>query len=278
VAALEALVQKRVADLPSLLHDLLADKQVRRAALRGLASFSHEATPGRILAIYPELTTEEKHDAVATLAARKQYALQLLEAVEKKQVPRTDVSAYVARQLHALRDAQVTNRLQQVWGDIRETAPRKQEQLARYKALLTPAYLKRADLDNGRLLWSKTCQQCHMLHGEGGKIGPDLTGSNRTDLDYVLSNIIDPSAEIGRDYRLSVVATRSGRVITGLIVERLPNRLTIQTATERIVLATEDVDELSDSTQSIMPDGQLEALTKEQVRDLIAYLAGGMTR
>src|SRR5207248_11461557 len=155
---------------------------------------------------------------------RKEYALALLDAVEKKMVPRADVSAYAARQMYALGDAKVNGRLRQVWGEIRDTAPQKREQMAKYKALLTPAYLKTADVRNGRLVFSRTCQQCHKLYGEGGTIGPDLTGSNRSDLDYLLSNIIDPSAEVAQDYRMSVVRTKDDRVITGIIVERTPSR------------------------------------------------------
>jgi putative heme-binding domain-containing protein len=121
-------------------------------------------------------------------------------------------------------------------------------------------------------VFSKTCQQCHRLYGEGGTIGPDLTGSNRSDLDYLLGNIIDPSAEVGRDYRMSVVQTTAGRVVTGIVVERSPARVAVQTATEKVVLPAEDVESVKDSALSIMPDNQLDALTKEQVRDLIAYL------
>ena len=67
-----------------------------------------------------------------------------------------------------------------MWGEIRETAADKQKQLARYKAQLTPAALKSADPRNGRTVFSKTCQHCHKLYGQGGTIGPDLTGSNRS--------------------------------------------------------------------------------------------------
>ena len=82
--ALQALIDKRVADLAPVLQDLLADKAVRQTALRGLAAFAHEATPERVLAVYGQLTAEEKQDAIATLASRKDYALELLKAVEKR--------------------------------------------------------------------------------------------------------------------------------------------------------------------------------------------------
>jgi putative heme-binding domain-containing protein len=274
VSALEALIERRPPELAGDLHALLADKEVRRAALRGLAALPHEDTPRRILAVYPDLTPVEKQDAVATLAARKESALELLHAIEAKRVPRTDVSAYVARQLFALGDDRVTARLREVWGDVRESTAQKKEQLKTYKSLLTPGNLSRGDLANGRAIYRKSCQQCHKLYGEGGDIGPDLTGSNRGELDYLLANLVDPSAEVAQNYRLSTVATSDGRVLTGIVAERSPTRLILQTATDRIVLAPDDIESLKASPLSIMPEGQLETLTKEQVRDLIAYLMG----
>jgi putative heme-binding domain-containing protein len=151
--------------------------------------------------------------------------------------------------------------------------PQKQEQIDRYKQMLTPESLKNANPRNGRLVYRQSCQSCHVLFGEGSKIGPDLTGSNRTNLDYLLSNILDPNAEIGRDYRMSVVSTTSGRILTGIVTERTPNRLTVQTATEQVVIAAGDVDEVAESKVSMMPEGQFERLTRSQIRDLIAYLS-----
>jgi putative membrane-bound dehydrogenase-like protein len=272
-AAMEALIAHSTPGLVPLLHESLAETALRRTALRGLASFPDEATPERVLASYAALTADEKQEAIATLASRKAYALALLEAVERKSVSPSDISAFSARQLFALGDDQVTRRLRKVWGDVRTTMPDKQEQIARFKTFLTPGFLSRADLASGRQIYAKTCQQCHILYGEGGKIGPDLTGSNRANLDYILANILDPSSEISREFRMSIVATKDGRVITGLVIESTPARLVIQTATDRVTLPAEEVDEIRLSELSIMPEGQLDKLTREQVRDLIAYLA-----
>ena len=71
---------------------------------------------------------------------------------------------------------------------------------------------------------------------------------------------------------MSIVTTMAGRVLTGMILDRTDSRLTLQTATERITLAKEDIEAVRDSPQSMMPEGQLDPLTRDQVRDLFAYL------
>lgn len=274
VKALEALAEKRVPDLAPLLHEQLSDKATRRAALRGLAGYAHPDTPKKVLAAYSALPAEEKPDAIAALAARKESALALLDAIEAKAVPRGDVTAFAARQMFALSDAKLTERLKAVWGEVRETAADKLKAVAKYKAQLTPAALKVANVANGRLVFAKNCAACHKLFGEGGTVGPDLTGSNRSDLDYLLSNLVDPSAEVGRDFRMSVVRTTDARVVTGIVVERTAARVVVQTATDRQIVAAEDVESVKESPLSIMPEGQLDKLSRDEVRDLFAYLGG----
>ena len=75
----------------------------------------------------------------------------------------------------------------------------------------------------------KTCAACHTLFGEGGKIGPDITGSNRANLDYILENVLDPSAIVGKDYRMTILALKDGRVVSGLIQKETDSALTIRT-------------------------------------------------
>ena len=89
--------------------------------------------------------------------------------------------------------------------------------MKQFRDKLTPAVLKEANLGVGRQLFQRTCASCHILFGEGGKVGPELTGSQRHNLDYLLENMLDPSAIVANEYRVTVVTTTDGRVINGII-------------------------------------------------------------
>lgn len=132
--------------------------------------------------------------------------------------------------------------------------------------------MKAADLTRGRAVFARTCGSCHQLHGEGGGIGPDLTGSNRGDLDYLLANLLDPSGVVGRDYQLTTVLTQDGRSLAGIVVRETPASLVLQTPTERLTVPLADVEERHLSPQSLMPENQLGQLPPDEARDLIAYL------
>ena len=270
--ALAALAESRAAELAPLLHRLLDDRAVRGAAIRALAAYPDPQTPRLLLDRYSQLSSYEKQDVIQTLASRTDFALALLDAVAKKTVAAADISAVTARQLLALNSETVAKRLKDVWGEVRSTGAEKQKQIARYKNLLTPVFLNDADLSQGRLVYSRTCQKCHRLYGEGGEIGPDLTGSNRANLDYVLENSVDPSAVIPRDYRMSTAITADGRVLTGIITVDAPEAIVLQTVNEKLVISRDDIEELRPSPLSMMPEGQLEALEPEEVRDLVVYL------
>jgi putative heme-binding domain-containing protein len=271
--ALQALIYKKKPDLVPQLHSLLADQAMRGPALRGLAAFDNEATPAVILGQYAKLTDTEKADAIQTLTSRPAFALALLDAIEKDRVPRRDLSAFTVRQMHGLGDKRVTERLNQVWGVIRPASAEKTSLSARYKKQLAPAFLKDADRSRGRLLYARNCAACHALFGEGGKIGPELTGSQRANLDYVLENLLDPSALVPREYQVTIVQTLDGRVVTGIVTEENPQVVTVQTQNELLRIPSAEIEERTRSPLSMMPEGVLATLKDDEVRDLIAYLA-----
>ncbi len=271
--ALEILVRGRDKTAAKSFQSVLLEPELRGAAIRALASLDDSHTPTAILKAYAKLTPQEKRDAVNTLVSRPAFARTLLTAVEKQQVPRTDLHAYNVRQLLRFKDEELNRRIKQVWGEIRETSGDKKALIARHKQDLTPAHLKKADAGNGRRLFAKTCASCHTLFGEGGKIGPDITGSNRADLDYILENVLDPSAVLGKDYRLTVLETVDGLVVSGLVQKETDSALTIRTINDSVVVPKAEIEERFFSDQSMMPEGLLKTLQPEEIRDLIAYLA-----
>ena len=153
-------------------------------------------------------------------------------------------------------------------------------EITKYKARLSDKILAAADLSAGRAIYARTCMVCHKLFGSGGDIGPDITGSNRSNLDYLLTNIIDPSGEVAREYMLTVVETKDGGMFSGLLVEENKSTIRLRTATgaieqiARADIAVSDSDGVSITrlATSMMPEGQLLSLSPDEVRDLIAYL------
>jgi putative membrane-bound dehydrogenase-like protein len=270
--ALELLVKGRDTEAAPAIRIALNNAALRAPAIRALAAFDDPATSPAILALYPKLSDAEKRDAINTLVARPISASQLFDAIEKGTVPRTDVHAYHVQQLLGFKDPVLAKRITSVWGEIRATAKDKLELIAKQKTSLTSARLKSAELTNGRRLFVKTCAACHTLFGEGGKIGPDITGSNRANLDYILENILDPSAIVGKDYRMTVIVTKDGRTVAGLIQKETDSAVTLRTINDIVIVPTADIDERKLSELSLMPEGQLNQLTPDEQRDLIAYL------
>jgi putative heme-binding domain-containing protein len=112
-----------------------------------------------------------------------------------------------------------------------------------------------------------------MLFGEGAKIGPELTGADRKNIDFLLTSIVDPSAVIRKEFMSHVIATTDGRTINGLIAEATPSALTlIDSKAQKIVIPTSDVEATKPSSTSLMPEKLLDALDAQAVRDLVAYL------
>ena len=270
---LAALVERRVPGLARDLQALLGDSAVRGQAILGLAAYDDRATPDLIVSRYGELSAPEREAAIATLAARPRSALALVEALKNGKILRRDVSVSIARQLQSFGDRGINEQLESVWGKIQPTSQTKTALIARYKAILAADSPQPADAARGRAIFDRTCLSCHRLFEAGGDVGPDLTGSDRANPDYILENVLDPSAAVSRDYTLTNLATTDGRLISGIIREQNERSVVIQTANERIVLPREDVEAIRSSKTSMMPEGQLEALSTQEIRDLFAYLA-----
>ncbi len=271
ISALKTLVTDKGDDLLPLLKRLSGDRLLAEVAIRGLAGYGDADTPVLLIGHYPRLRPEAQAAAIDTLVSRPEYAIALLAAVEAKRIEPREISAFHARQIRSFESAELNARLAKVWGEVRASAADKQKLMAEWKVKLAPA-VAGANLSAGRALFTKTCANCHVLYGEGKSAGPDLTGGNRRNLDYLLENLLDPSGLVAADFRMSVFQLADGQTISGVIVEQTDKTVTIQTQQERQTIPKSDIDRSKPSNLSLMPDGLLTPLSHEQVRDLVGYL------
>lgn len=270
--AIRALAAAAPADGAGLLQGLLSDRSVIAEALRGLARYDDPETPTIALQRVGLYAPDDRAALVDLLASRPAFARHLLDAVASGRLTRDEISAFHARQIADFADDALTQRLEEVWGRVRASAEDRRLLVDQWKRDLTPDRIAAADAGHGRTLFQRDCAGCHVLFGAGRKLGPDLTGSNRRNLDYLLENIVDPSASVGADFRAVTFVLEDGRAITGVISSADERTLTVQTAAEAIILDRHTVAEQVAQPQSLMPDGLLTKLSDTDVRDLVAYL------
>lgn len=272
-AALDALRAAKDPKLATTLIGLLNESELRREALRALGDYDDSKIPKAILKKYSQWSAAEKRDALATLVSRKSYAQALVEAMKEGTVSTRDVSADLVRQMRKLNDAGINEAITAVWGVAQDNPEEKLKEIEKFKTMVLKEDGPEPDVAHGRLLFSQTCQQCHQLFGVGGKVGPDITGSNRADLDYILENIVTPNAVIPNDYRSTTFETEDFRVVTGIVTGQNDSAWTVLTPTETLTLPKDEIVGMTQDSTSMMPEGLLAAYSEKDVRDLIAYLA-----
>lgn len=270
--AIRTLVDLRAEGLDDLLFGLLGDQVAAPEAVAGLVRSDHPETPRRLMDRYGQLWPPAREALVAALASRPAVVPMLVEAIEQGTIDRSLVGVFQIRQMQQAADEHLRERLRQLWPDLRPLDEGKRARIAEWKQLLDGDALRQADRAAGRDLWKKHCATCHTLYGEGAKIGPDLTGAQRGNLDYLLENILDPSASLLPDYRMTTLELADGRVLNGVVLRRNDKTWEVQTPAERLVLPVAEIERSTDSGRSLMPEGLLDVLQPAEVAQLIGYL------
>lgn len=270
-SALTNLVRNPTPDLLPKLKEWTNDRVLGREAILGLANYDDPGVPDRVL-------NQWKRDAVLrpaamdTLVSRVSYAKVLLDRIAKQELPREAITPFHARQIQSLGDESLAKQLGEVWGEIRDTPEALKTEIASWKTLLTPEVIAQADPAKGKTTFAALCGACHKLYGEGGAIGPDLTGSDRHNLDYLLGNIVNPNEVVPADYLLTVFTLKDGRVVSGVVPEQNEKTVTVQTPVERLTIPVDTITKRESMPVSLMPEGLLKTMDEATVKDLIAYL------
>lgn len=272
LAALDSLVTARDgATLPVLLELLKTPGPLRVAVLRGLAVFDDGKIAPALISGYANFDATEKRETLNTLTSRGSNARKMLNAIDAKTLDASVVNAPLARQLRGLKEGVIDEWLAANWGAVRASSADKQAQIAQFKKFLTTDSILRADLKHGKVLFQQTCAVCHTMFGEGGKVGPELPGSYE-DLDYLLQNILDPNAVIGKDYQQTFLTLKDGQVVSGVVSAENESSLTLKTLAGSTTVQRGDIAHRELSEFSMMPEGLMAALDEDGVRDLFLYL------
>ncbi len=270
--ALDALVaRKDAATLDPLLALANSAGPLRVAAFQALANYDDPRISNQLLAAYPSLTAEGKSATLATLVARPAGIEALIAAFDAKAIPTKDLTAPLARLIQGVKRKDFDEWLTKNWGSLQQSDAQRLAEIKRYRKFLGDDAILRADVKNGQAIYERTCAACHNLFGKGGEIGPHLPG-NFTDVDYLLQNILDPNAIIGRDFQQTFVTTTDGNFVAGVVTAEDERTLTLKTLATPVTLAKENIAKRELSPLSMMPAGLLNALQEPEVRDLFLYL------
>jgi putative membrane-bound dehydrogenase-like protein len=267
--AITSLADQHNEALLSRLPALLEVPELQIAAIRAIANFDNRQIGELLMKKYPGLSTSARQEAILALSSRSTYGWLLADAIKTGSVPKKDIPPYVALQLRRV----VGNGFVEIWGPIEEVSSDKKADYAKYQRLLQPASIAAADPVAGKGVFLRTCGACHQMFGEGGVIGPDLTGSNRTNTAYLLSNILEPSSEIQDDYKLVVVTTQDGRTYSGNVVAENDRQLTMRiVGQDEVVINQSNIQSREVTPRSMMPEGLLQFLTDKEILELVAFL------
>lgn len=249
---------------------LLAVPGLVDEAIRAEAVFPTEDSAERLIRLLGDSSDERANVILETLASREDFSDALVDAIIAGAISRETIPAYISRQV-----AMVTSKKKvfaEHLGVDEEDAAEKAKLIETWKKRLSEESLANADVAEGREVYRRVCAACHKLYGEGGDIGPDLTGSGRADLDYFLINVLFPSEDVSPSYRLGTVTLKDGRTLSGNIVEETEEGLTIRQVGQTERVDASEVVGLDVSDVSLMPPGLLDTLHRDDVRDLVAYL------
>lgn len=240
--------------------------------LHALARYNTLEAGDAMLRLLPKASPGVRATVISSLSRQVTWAKSLLGLVEKGDLPRTSFSPGDLFALQNLHDQDVDATLLKQWGSLRTSSQAKEEMIARVRKLLTGGAAK-GDPDKGKELFAARCATCHTLNGQGGKIGPELTGYERDNLDFMIPAIVDPSLAIREEYVAFLITTKQGQSFTGFLTENDPKAVTVQDlAGAKTRLAREEIATLAALPVSVMPEGLLESMSDEEIRHLFAYL------
>lgn len=252
-----------------------AAPSLKRGMLQAAAKFDDKRLPEALLLGWEGQIAGDKalrEDALRVMAGRKEWAQVLMNFVNEWKVPAKHFTIDIVRQLSLHKDADIDASIEKHWKGLLFTGPTeaKKKEAERIKAVLKTGL---GDADKGKLQFTARCAICHKLFGEGGAIGPELTGYDRTNADFWLDNLFMPSMEIREGFGAYIVKTKSGQILTGLMDAQDASGIVIKDiANNKTPVKQADIEKMEASPISLMPEALTTGMSDADLKDFFAYL------
>ncbi|MGE3818150.1 MAG: PVC-type heme-binding CxxCH protein [Isosphaeraceae bacterium] len=238
--------------------------------IAALARTEGNAVARDLLDALPSLTPAARAEALRALISRDDWAGSFLGGVEQGQVRLDELSLDQRQALVAHPNAAIANRAKAILsrgGGLPD--PDRQKVIEE----LTAAAMRPGLVARGKEVFTQQCAKCHRYNGEGGKVGPDLSGMAAHPREELLVHILDPSRSVEGNYVSYTVAMTDGRTLTGLLASETRTAIELLDAEGKsIPILREEVDELIASKKSLMPEGFEKQVPPEALADLLAFL------
>jgi len=239
--------------------------------LRALARHGSEEMGEHIVRKIPQWTPTTRSAGIRALLSRPKWTVALLEGLEQGHVQPTDLSLVDQRALSEHPDAKIRRRAEQQFrtqGSLPNT-----DRQGVVQNLLSVT-MRQGNVSAGLAVFRKQCAKCHTHGTEGQRIGPDLTGVAAHSKAEILVQILDPSRSVEANFRVYTVATTEGQVITGLLAGESNSSIELfDTEGQPRKILRENVETLSASGKSLMPEGFEKQLSETELCDLLEFLA-----
>lgn len=257
---------------------------IKQASLEALSRYNNPEIGSRVTKAYPDILRSDPYvrdAALSLLVVRTTWATELLDAIDRKKKPgekfvahtidKADVNELLARQLAFLKDPAITETVNRLWPGIGPvSSSEKNKRIDEVNKILQSGTGNQLA---GRVIFNNRCGNCHRLFNEGAEIGPDLTGYERRNVSDLLINIIDPNAYIREGYVVYHITTTDERSLVGTVKSQTGSTISIRPFNgELVTLGMNQVSEMVEQKISIMPEGLLNGLSDQQIRDIVSYM------
>lgn len=270
VEAIRSLSLGKLADVRAPLVKLLDLKQpgeVQLAALGVLDRFNDPELPAVLLKNWETLSPRLRAAAGEALLARPDRVTVLLDAIEKKTFAPQNLDATQIKRLMTHKDAAIQKRASTLLAAFKPA--RRTEVVEKYRKALELT----GDPAKGKAIFTKTCAACHKLEGTGHELGPNLSAMKNRGTDAILTNVLDPNAEVNPQYLSYNCNLDDGRQVTGIIQSETATSVTfIRGEGLKDVVSRSNIETLKSTDLSLMPEGLEKDISVEAMADLIAYL------